>query len=52
VAVLSGTFTPVAGTLLHSGYGGTLFKTAAGAQLCVTTGATSTFNGVLTYIQQ
>jgi hypothetical protein len=39
--------------VLHVGSGAaTAFKTAAGAQLCVTTGATSTLEGVLTYVQK
>jgi hypothetical protein len=48
----SGAFTPTAGTALHYGPGSTLFKSAAGAHICVTTGATSTLNGVMTYVQQ
>jgi hypothetical protein len=52
-AVLTGTFAPTAGSVLHVGSdAATAFKTAAGAQLCVTTGATSTLEGVLTYVQK
>jgi hypothetical protein len=51
-AVLSGVFTPTAGSVLSYGPGVTAFKTAAGFQLCATTGATSSIYGILTYVQQ
>lgn len=41
-------------TVIAAGQGGTLFKTAAAGGLCATTaiGASASFNGVVTYVQQ
>lgn len=54
-ASLSGAFNyPIAGTVVTYGNGtGTIFKTPAAQQLCVTTaGSGSAFTGLLTYVQQ
>jgi hypothetical protein len=52
-ADLSGTVTPSAGSMVSMGrYGGTVMKSASGSDLCVTTGATSAFNGIISYVQQ
>ena len=53
-ANLTGAITPSAtqGMMsLHSG-NGTIMKGIAGGQVCVTTGATTSFQGVLSYVQQ
>jgi hypothetical protein len=53
-ALLSGAMVPSATVgSVSAGYGaGTMFKTAAAKQLCLTTGATTSVQGVLTYVQQ
>lgn len=50
---LSGTIAPTAGSIVSIGRGGgTIMKGTSGADVCVTTGATSAFNGVISYVQQ
>jgi hypothetical protein len=52
-ALLSGAMVPSATVgVVSAGYGGTMFKTAAAKQLCLTTGATTSVQGVLSYVQQ
>lgn len=51
-ANLSGTFAPTAGTAVRLGGSGTVMKSAAAGQLCITSGGTPSIQGVLTYVQQ
>lgn len=52
-ASLSGAFAPTTGSVISLGGGGTLMKSIAGGQLCATTvGTGSSFQGLLSYVQQ
>lgn len=52
-ALLTGAFTPSATVgVVSYGPGNVAFKTAASFQLCLTTAATTSVQGVLTYVQQ
>ena len=52
-ADITGTMAPTSGSVLHGGYGGTLFATSASNALCATTsGSGSSFQGRVTYVQQ
>lgn len=52
-ASLTGTFAPVTGSVISLGGSGTIMQSIAGGQICATTtGTGSSFQGVLTYVQQ
>ncbi len=52
-ADLSGAMAPTSGSIWSAGFGGTLIQTSAGNALCATTtGASSSFQGRITYVQQ
>lgn len=51
---MSGTFAPTTGSIVFAGWGGTVLgPTPVSQQLCATTaGTNSSFQGILTYVQQ
>jgi hypothetical protein len=52
-AALTGVYAPVTGSVISHGGGGTLFQSAAASEICATTvGTGSSFQGVLSYVQQ
>ena len=52
-ANVTGTYAPTTGTVLHLTGPGTIMKSIAGGQICATTvGTGSSFQGVLSYVQQ
>lgn len=50
---LSGVFAPTSGSLIFTGWGGDVFISSLGGEICLTAGGTTpSIQGILTYIQQ